>query len=127
MNLEILNDLSNLINNDNLTEKFKLIDILVDLRRYKEAYFKLAIILEYINILFITKVLNIPIQNSNIINICNIYSKKDSELANKMIDINGDYNLVSNLSYFDIDDVEFLATSIYDIYDYMKNNYKPFL
>lgn len=127
MNLEILNDLSNLINNDNLTEKFKLIDILVDLRRYKEAYFKLAIILEYINILFITKALNIPIQNSNIINICNIYSKKDSELANKIIDINGDYNLVSNLSYFDIDDVEFLATSIYDIYDYMKNNYKPFL
>ena len=127
MNLEILNDLSNLINNDNLTEKFKLIDILVDLRRYKEAYFKLAIILEYINILFITKVLNIPIQNSNIINICNIYSKKDSELANKMIDINGDYNLVSNLSYFNIDDVEFLAASIYDIYDYMKNNYKPFL
>lgn len=127
MNLEILNDLSNLINNDNLTEKFKLIDRLVDLRKYKDAYFKLAVILEYINILFITKVLNIPIQNSNIINICNIYSKKDSELANKMIDINGDYNLVSNLSYFNIDDVEFLAASIYDIYDYMKNNYKPFL
>lgn len=128
MNLEILNDLCILINNDDLTKKIKLIDKLIDFKKYKDAYFKLAVILEYINVLFINKILKINISNSDIMNICQIYLKNDKKLANKMISINGEYNLISeNISFLNIDDVEILAANIYDIYKYMITNYGYFL
>lgn len=128
MNLEILNDLCILINNDDLTKKIKLIDKLITLKKYKDAYFKLAVILEYINVLFINKILKINISNSDIMNICQIYLKNDKKLANKMISINGEYNLISeNISFLNIDDVEILAANIYDIYKYMITNYGYFL
>ena len=66
MNLEIFDDLNSLFNNTSLTEKLKLIDKLIDLKRYKDAYFKLAIILEYINVLFVNKVLEIDIDCSDV-------------------------------------------------------------
>ncbi len=128
MNLEIFDDLNSLFNNTSLTEKLKLIDKLIDLKRYKDAYFKLAIILEYINVLFVNKVLEIDIDCSDVITFCNIYLKSDKKLANKMITINGEYNLVcKDTSSINIDDVEYLASNIYDIYSYMITNYTQFL
>lgn len=128
MKLEILNDLSNLINNNSITEKLNLIDKLVELKEYKEAYFKLAVILEFINISFSIKILNVDLKNSTIITFCNIYLKYDEKLANKMIAVNADYNLASeDISSINIDDVEYLAATIYDIYEYMITNYKSFL
>lgn len=128
MKLEILNDLSNLINNNSFTEKLSLIDKLVELKKYKDAYFKLAVILEFINLSFSIKVLNIDLKNSTIITFCNTYLKYDEKLANKMLAINAEYNLVSgDTSSINIDDVEYLAASIYDIYEYMITNYKSFL
>lgn len=128
MKLEILNDLSNLINNNSFTEKLSLIDKLVELKKYKDAYFKLAVILEFINLSFSIKVLNVNLKNSTIITFCNTYLKYDEKLANKMLAINAEYNLVSgDTSSINIDDVEYLAASIYDIYEYMITNYKSFL
>lgn len=128
MKLEILNDLSNLINNNSFTEKLSLIDKLVELKKYKDAYFKLAVILEFINLSFSIKVLNIDLKNSTIITFCNTYLKYDEKLANKMLAINAEYNLTSeDISSIGIDDVEYLAASIYDIYEYMITNYKTFL
>lgn len=128
MNLEILNDLSNLMANENLTKKLELIDKLVDLKRYKDAYFKLAVFLEYINVVFINKVLKINLENSSVINICNIYLKYDSKLSRKMLAINGEYNLVcEDISLINIDDVEILAANIYCIYEYMIKNYGKFM
>lgn len=127
MKLEILNDLSNLINNNSFTEKLSLIDKLVELKKYKDAYFKLAVILEFINLSFSIKVLNVNLKNSTIITFCNTYLKYDEKLANKMLAINAEYNLVSgDTSSINIDDVEYLAASIYDIYEYMITNYKSF-
>lgn len=128
MYLEIFDDLSTLLNNDGLTKKLKLIDKLITLKRYKDAYFKLAVILEYINVLFVNRVLKINLNNSKVITFCNIYLNYDEKLANKMIAINAEYNLVSeDISSINIDDVEFLAANIYDIYDYMIVNYYNFL
>lgn len=39
MNLEIFDDLNSLFNNNSLTEKLKLINKLIDLKRYKDAYY----------------------------------------------------------------------------------------
>ena len=128
MNLEIFDDLNSLFNNNSLTEKLKLINKLIDLKRYKDAYFKLAVILEYINDLFVNKVLKIEINYSDVITFCNIYLKCDKKLANKMITINAEYNLVSeDTSSINIGDVEYLASNIYDIYSYMITNYTKFL
>jgi len=128
MNLKIFDDLNVLLNNSSLTEKLELIDKLITLKRYEDAYFKLAIILEYINILFVSKILKIEIKNSNIITFCNIYLERDKILADKMIYINGEYNLVSeDISSINVDYVEFLAANIYDIYNYMITNYPIFL
>ncbi len=128
MNLEIFDDLNKLLKNDSLTEKLKLIDKLLDLRRYKDAYFKLAVILEYINVLFVNKVLEISTDKSDVITFCRIYLKYDEKLANKMISINAEYNWVSeDISSINIDDVEYLASNIYDIYNYMITNYHSFL
>ncbi len=128
MYLEIFDDLSTLLNNDGLTKKLKLIDKLITLKRYKDAYFKLAVILEYINVLFVNRVLKINMDNSKVITFCKIYLNYDEKLANKMIAVNAEYNLVSeDISSINIDDVEFLAANIYDIYDYMIVNYYNFL
>ena len=99
MYLEIFDDLSTLLNNDGLTKKLKLIDKLITLKRYKDAYFKLAVILEYINVLFVNRVLKINLNNSKVITFCNIYLNYDEKLANKMIAINAEYNLVSSLEF----------------------------
>ena len=128
MYLEIFDDLSTLLNNDGLTKKLKLIDKLITLKRYKDAYFKLAVILEYINVLFVNRVLKINMDNSKVITFCKIYLNYDEKLANKMIAVNAEYNSVSeDISSINIDDVEFLAANIYDIYDYMIVNYYNFL
>ena len=128
MKLEIFNNLSNLINNNSFTEKLSLIDKLVELKKYKDAYFKLAVILEFINLSFSIKVLNVNLKNSTPITFCNTYLKYDEKLANKMLAINAEYNLTSeDISSIGINDVEYLAASIYDIYEYMITNYKTFL
>ena len=118
----------NLEKNDYLKGKLSVIEKLVDKKDYKEAYYKLAVILEYINVLFVNKVLEISTDKSDVITFCRIYLKYDEKLANKMISINAEYNWVSeDISSINIDDVEYLASNIYDIYNYMITSYHSFL
>lgn len=121
-----LKNIEELSENTNIKEKLNIIEKLMDEENYEEAYYKLAAILEYINIKLIRNKLNINIKDSDIVNIINIYQDKDSTLFKNMLNINGQYNMVSELG-IDEDDVIFLASIINSNYKYMLEKYGEFI
>ena len=121
-----LKNIEELSENTNIKEKLNIIEKLMDEENYEEAYYKLAAILEYINIKLIRNELNINIKDSDIVNIINIYQDKDSTLFKNMLNVNGQYNMVSELG-IDEDDVIFLASIINSNYKYMLEKYGEFI
>ena len=121
-----LKNIEELSENTNIKEKLNIIEKLMDEENYEEAYYKLAAILEYINIKLIRNKLNINIKDSDIVNIINIYQDKDSTFFKNMLNVNGQYNMVSELG-IDEDDVIFLASIINSNYKYMLEKYGEFI
>ena len=121
-----LKNIEELSENTNIKEKLNIIEKLMDEENYEEAYYKLAAILEYINIKLIRNKLNINIKDSDIVNIINIYQDKDSTLFKNMLNVNGQYNMVSELG-IDEDDVIFLASILNSNYKYMLEKYGEFI
>lgn len=121
-----LEGIDNLKSSDKLNEKIEIIEELLDKADYKEAYYKLAAILEYINTKFIMVKLKIKLKYTDIMTITNIYQDKENKLFDKMIDINDQYNMVSE-NGIDEDDVSLLALKIDSIYEYMTKNYGEFI
>lgn len=121
-----LKNIEELSENTNIKEKLNIIEKLMDEENYEEAYYKLAAILEYINIKLIRNKLNINIKDSDIVNIINIYQDKDATLFKNMLNVNGQYNMVSELG-IDEDDVIFLASIINSNYKYMLEKYGEFI
>ena len=123
MNKEIV---ENLIKNDYLKEKISIIDKLIEKEDYKEAYFKLAVILEYLNIKYIKHKYNLDMPNSSVINIINTYIDKDNKLYKEMVTINGEYNQVDT-NDITMDDIEYLAGMVDSIYFYMLQDVGEFI
>ena len=123
MNKEIV---ENLIKNDYLKEKISIIDSLIEKNNYKEAYFKLAVILEYLNIKYIKHKYNLDMPNSSVINIINTYIDKDNKLYKEMVTINGEYNQVDT-NDITMDDIEYLAGMVDSIYMYMLEDLGEFI
>lgn len=123
MNKEIV---ENLIKNDYLKEKISIIDKLIEKEDYKEAYFKLAVILEYLNIKYIKHKYNLDMPNSSVINIINTYIDKDNKLYKEMVTINGEYNQVDT-NDITMDDIEYLAGMVDSIYFYMLQDEGEFI
>ena len=123
MNKEIV---ENLIKNDYLKEKISIIDKLIKKEDYKEAYFKLAVILEYLNIKYIKHKYNLDMPNSSVINIINTYIDKDNKLYKEMVTINGEYNQVDT-NDITMDDIEYLAGMVDSIYFYMLQDEGEFI
>ena len=123
MNKEIV---ENLIKNDYLKEKISIIDSLIEKNNYKEAYFKLAVILEYLNIKYIKHKYNLDMPNSSVINIINTYIDKDNKLYKEMVTINGEYNQVDT-NDITMDDIEYLAGMVDSIYFYMLQDVGEFI
>ncbi len=123
MNKEIV---ENLIKNDYLKEKISIIDKLIEKEDYKEAYFKLAVILEYLNIKYIKHKYNLDMPNSSVINIINTYIDKDNKLYKEMVTINGEYNQVDT-NDITMDDIEYLAGMVDSIYMYMLEDLGEFI
>lgn len=117
-----LEGIDKLKSSDKLNEKIELIEDLFAKEDYKEAYYKLAAILEYINTKFIMEKLETKLKYTDIMAIINIYQDKEKKLFDKMIDINDQYNMVSE-NGIDEDDVSLLALKIASIYEYMTKNY----
>lgn len=93
--------------NNYLKEKIMIIKELIKKGNNKEAYFKLATILEYINIKYIKHKYDINIEKSTVINIVNIYKEKDERLFNEMIAINAEYNQIEEENVTN-EDIEYL-------------------
>ena len=115
-----LEGIDKLKSSDKLNEKIELIEDLFAKEDYKEAYYKLAAILEYINTKFIMEKLETKLKYTDIMAI------KEKKLFDKMIDINDQYNMVSE-NGIDEDDVSLLALKIDSIYEYMTKNYGEFI
>lgn len=116
----------NLIKNDYLKEKISIIDKLIEKEDYKEAYFKLAVILEYLNIKYIKHKYNLDMPDSSVINIINTYIDKDNKLYKEMVTINGEYNQVDT-NDITMDDIEYLAGMVDSIYFYMLQDVGEFI
>lgn len=123
MNKEVI---ENLEKNTYLKEKIRVINKLIEEKKYKEAYLKFATILEYINIKYIKAKYNIDMLDSSLINIVITYETRDKELYEKMKIINAEYNDV-NLNDIEIEDIEYLASIIDSIYQYMLDNTENFI
>lgn len=123
MNKEIV---ENLEKNNYLKEKLAIIDKLIKGQNYKEAYFKLAAILEFINIKYIKHKYNMDMPNSTVINIANTYEDRDEKLFKEMLAINAEYNQIDT-NNVTMDDVEYIAGMVDSIYEYMLESIGEFI
>ena len=121
-----LKNLESLYKNKKLKEKLEQIQILIDDNKNKEAYFKLAAILKYINVKLLTKKLGEKLLNYNIEEIIKKYYNKDEFLFKKMQSVNGMYNFVSGKE-INVQDVVSLGITIDYIYEYMIEKYGEFI
>ena len=121
-----LKNLESLYKNKKLKEKLEQIQILIDDNKNKEAYFKLAAILEYINVKLLTKKLGEKLLNYNIEEIIKKYYNKDEFLFKKMQSVNGMYNFVSEKE-INVQDVVSLGITIDYLYEYMIEKYGEFI
>lgn len=121
-----LEGIDNLSKQDKFKGKIKKVEDLLEKDDIKEAFYKLALILEYINTKFIISKLNVNIKYTDIMKFIGIYRDRDTKLYNKMVDINDQYNLVSEYG-IDEDDVSLLALKVDSIYEYMVENYGEFI
>lgn len=115
-----------LTKNKYLKEKLEIIDNLIKEQDYKEAYFKLAAMLEFININYIKHKYNMDMPNSTVINIANTYEDRDEKLFKEMLAINAEYNQMDT-NNVTMDDVEYLAGMVDTIYEYMLESTGEFI
>lgn len=97
-----------------LNNKIQTIDNLIKNGNYKEAYRATAALIELVNVVLLEKVYNEKVESSNIINLIKILEEKEKNIANILIEINGEYNLINYEKAKKID-VEFLIGYLDDI------------
>lgn len=115
-----------LAKNNYLKEKLEVIDNLIKKQEYKEAYFKLSAILEFINVKYIKHKYNINMPNSTVINIVNTYEDRDEKLFKEMLAINAEYSQIDT-NDVTMNDVEYLAGMVDTIYEYMLKSTGEFI
>ena len=117
-----LESVKNLTTNKILKKKIEEINKLIEKDNYEEAYNELKGIIDILNHNFINKYLKINIEDSEPELIEKIYWEKERNLLSKMVNIRQEYKLSNNVGIH-MDDLEFLALYIDDIYKYMIENY----
>ena len=117
-----LESVKNLTTNKILKKKIEEINKLIEKDNYEEAYNELKGIIDILNHNFINKYLKINIEDSEPELIEKIYWEKERNLLSKMVNIRQEYKLSNNVGVH-MDDLEFLALYIDDIYKYMIENY----
>lgn len=117
-----LENVKNLTTNKILKKKIEEINKLIEKDNYEEAYNELKGIIDILNHNFINKYLKINVEDSEPELIEKIYWEKERNLLSKMVNIRQEYKLSNNVGIH-MDDLEFLALYIDDIYKYMIENY----
>lgn len=105
-----------------LNNKIQTIDNLMKNKNYKEAYKATAALVELVNVLLLEKVYNEKVETSNIINLIKILEDKEKDIANILIEINGEYNIINYEKVRKVD-VEFLVGYLDDIVGNILENY----
>ncbi len=123
MNKEII---ENLEKNKYLQERLSEIENLIEKNDYKEAYYKSATMLEYINIEYIKTKFNIDMKNSSVINILNTYLGRDEILSKDMSIVNSEYNDV-DINNVELMDIEYLIGIIDAMYQHMVETVGEFI
>ena len=117
-----LESVKNLTTNKILKKRIEEINKLIEKDNYEEAYNELKGIIDILNHNFINKYLKINVEDSEPELIEKIYWEKERNLLSKMVNIRQEYKLSNNVGIH-MDDLEFLALYIDDIYKYMIENY----
>lgn len=113
---------SNILKYDKLKKMLDKVYEYVSKKEYKEAYYKAAALIEYININILMKKFNVKLVDSSIANIAKEYSKKDKTLFEVVASLIGEYNVI-DIEQVDISDVEYLVSEADYITKYATENY----
>lgn len=114
-----LEDFENLNQNDKLKVK---VEQLLKVKDFEKQYRMCQVILEYINVYFLTQKLKIEMEDFNIMRILKEYQKIDEELFNQMVKINALYDMFDEDGVNE-DDVEELLYDIDYIYGIVRNKH----
>lgn len=115
-------ELNSILKFEKLNNVMAIIEKYMEEGNFKEAYYKAAAMLEFVNANLAMKKFKIKIDDTDIINFIEIYNKEDKELSRKMISINGEYNNIDSNKIRSFD-VEYLLLKIDDILEYIINTY----
>lgn len=114
-----LENFSNLCKNPKMKEKLEKLN---ETSNSEKQYRIVQIILEYINVCFLTQNRKINLKDSDIINIGNEYDKIDNELSKLIMRVNGLYNIYDE-NGVDEDDVDYLLYQVDKIYEIIRDKY----
>ena len=94
----------------------------IDNKLYKEAYYKAAALLEFVNINILIKQFKVKLEDTSITNITKEYLDKDKELFMAMLGVNSEYNTL-DMNEVNVSDIEYLISRIDYIVEYSTEKY----
>lgn len=113
---------NNILKYDKLKKMLEKVNEYVDKEEYKEAYFKVAALIEYININILIRKFSVKLEDTSITNIIKEYAKKDETLYEIMVGINAEYNAI-DIDKVDLSDIEYLVEEADYITEYVTEKY----
>ena len=113
---------SSILKYDKLKKMLNKVKEYIDKKEYKEAYFKVAALIEYININILIRKFSVKLEDTSITNIIKEYAKKDETLYEIMIGINAEYNAI-DIDKVDLSDIEYLVEEADYITEYVTEKY----
>ena len=113
---------SSILKYDKLKKMLNKVKEYIEKKEYKEAYFKAASLIEYININVLIRKFNVRLEDTSITNIIKEYEKKDETLYEIMIGINAEYNAI-DIDKVDLSDIEYLVEEADYITEYVTEKY----
>ena len=113
---------NNILKYDKLKKMLEKVNEYVDKEEYKEAYFKVAALIEYININILIRKFSVKLEDTSITNIIKEYARKDETLYEIMIGINAEYNAI-DIDKVDLSDIEYLVEEADYITEYVTEKY----
>lgn len=116
-----IKELSYLMRNDYLRPKLEEIIIkITDIQNLDKIYNECQVLLEFITGSLLAKRFNIKIEKLDLIEIIEKCNDIDNNLAQEMMSINAEYNVIKKIK---INDIEFLLNRIDLIYGYIIEKY----
>ena len=115
-----IKNLNYLIKNDYLRPKVEQIIEMNNIQNLDKMYNECQLLLEFITGCLLAKKFNMKIEKLDLIKIIEKCNDLDNNLAQEMMSINAEYNIINEPT---INDIEFLLDSIESIYGYIIEKY----